>query len=177
MSAIALQIVATDVDRLILHMHSGLHDAQDHSLRPKPMTPTRFVTLASLLLFVQVSDVHAEKIRYICSGTHVEYDGWGKRVEQMSSLKEDPVDLVIDTTAKKIRFSTLYGGPVEAELKESAQWFEGQATLNKPVMNGTIATVSVKADRYIWGAHTIYTLANGENHLAYAGVCTPKVID
>lgn len=141
------------------------------------MKLNRLATLASLLVLAQAPAVHAETIRYICSGTHVEYDGWGKRVEQMSSLKEDPVDLVIDTTAKKIRFSTLYGGPVETELKESAQWFEGQATLNKPVMNGTIATVSVKADRYIWGAHTIYTLANGENHLAYAGVCTPKVID
>ncbi len=141
------------------------------------MTLTRFATLTSLLFLAQVSTVHAEKIRYICSGTHVEYDGWGKRVEQMSSLKEDPVDLVIDTTAKKIRFSTLYGGPVEAELKESAQWYEGEARLDKQVMNGTIATVSVKADRYIWGAHTIYTLTNGENHLGYAGVCTPKVID
>ena len=141
------------------------------------MKLNRLATLASLLVLAQAPAVHAETIRYICSGTHVEYDGWGKRVEQMSSLKEDPVDLVIDTTAKKIRFSTLYGGPVETDLKISAQWYEGEATLNKPVMNGTIATVSVKADRYIWGAHTIYTLTNGENHLAYAGVCTPKVID
>lgn len=130
---------------------------------------------ASCLLIAGAA--HAEKIRYICSGTHVEYDGWGKRVEQMSSLKEDPVDLVIDTTAKKISFSTLYGGPVVADLKESPRWYEGEVTLNKPVMNGTIATVSVKADRQIWGAHTVYTLANGDNHLGYAGVCTPKVID
>ncbi len=137
----------------------------------------RLALTALLATAALVPVAHAESIRYICSGTHVEYDGWGKRVEQMSSLKEDPVDLVIDTTAKKIRFSTLYGGPVETELKVSAQWYEGEAILNKAVMNGTIATVSVKADRYIWGAHTIYTLTNGENHLAYAGVCTPKIIN
>ena len=143
------------------------------------MKPARRTTIACLLMIMmmQATAAHAEKIRYICSGTHVEYDGWGKRVEQMSSLKEDPVDLVIDTTENKIRFSTLYGGPVEAELKVSARWYEGEAKLDKPVMNGTIATVSVKADRTIWGAHTIYTLTNGENHLGYAGVCTPKVID
>ncbi len=137
----------------------------------------RLICLFALCAFCAAHVARAETIRYICSGTHVEYDGWGKRVEQMSSLKEDPVDLVIDTTEKKIRFSTLYGGPVETELKVSAQWYEGEATLNKPVMNGTIATASVKADRYIWGAHTIYTLSNGENHLAYAGVCTPKIIN
>ena len=135
----------------------------------------RLSTLLALCLLA--GSAHAEKIRYICSGTHVEYDGWGKRVEQMSSLKEDPIDLVIDTTAKKISFNTLYGGPVVADLQESVQWFEGEVRLDKPAMNGTIATVSVKANRQIWGVHTLYTLANGENHLGYAGVCTPKVID
>ncbi len=135
----------------------------------------RLSTLLALCLLA--GSANAEKIRYICSGTHVEYDGWGKRVEQMSSLKEDPIDLVVDTTAKKVHFTTLYGGPVVAELKESVQWFEGEVTLNKPVMNGTIATVSVKANRHIWGVHTLYTLTNGDNHLGYAGVCTQKVLD
>ncbi len=133
------------------------------------VTPLLFLAAA-----LAAAPAHAEKIRYICSGTHVEYDGWGKRVEQMSSLKEDPIDLLVDTDARKVSFSTLYGGPVVAELKESAQWYEGEVALDKPVMNGRLAAVSVKVSRIIWGASTIYTLANGENHLGYAGVCTPK---
>ncbi len=141
------------------------------------MTFSRLAISVLLCSAVLPAVAHAENIRYICSGTHVEYDGWGKRVEQMSSLKEDPIDLVVDTTAKKIHFTTLYGGPVVAELKESVQWFEGEVALNKPVMNGTIATVSVKANRHIWGVHTLYTLTNGDNHLGYAGVCTQKVLD
>ncbi len=141
------------------------------------MTFSRLAISVLLCSAVLPTVAHAEKIRYICSGTHVAYDGWGKRVEQMSSLKEDPIDLLIDTTARKISFSTLYGGAVVADLQESAQWFEGEVRLDKPVMNGTIATVSVKANRHIWGVHTLYTLANGENHLGYAGVCTPQVID
>lgn len=132
--------------------------------------------LAALALLMSLP-AHAEKIRYICSGTHVEYDGWGKRVEQMSSLKEDPIDLLVDTDARKVNFSTLYGGPVVADLKESAQWYEGEVAMNKAVMNGRIASVSVKVSRIVWGASTIYTLDNGENHLGYAGVCTPKRVD
>lgn len=135
---------------------------------------SRLLLVACLLA---AGTAHAESIRYICSGTHVEYDGWGKRVEQMSSLKEDPIELVIDTTARKISFSTLYGGAVVADLTESAQWYEGEVAINKPAMNGTIAKVSVKAGRVVWGASTIYTLDNGDNHLGYAGVCTPKVLD
>ncbi len=135
------------------------------------------VSLFAALALLMSLPAHAEKIRYICSGTHVEYDGWGKRVEQMSSLKEDPIDLLVDTDARKVSFSTLYGGPVVAELKESAQWYEGEVTMNKAVMNGRIASVSVKVSRIVWGASTIYTLDNGDNHLGYAGVCTPKRVD
>lgn len=135
------------------------------------------VSLFAALALLMSLPAHAEKIRYICSGTHVEYDGWGKRVEQMSSLKEDPIDLLVDTDARKVSFSTLYGGPVVAELKESAQWYEGEVTMNKAVMNGRIASVSVKVSRIVWGASTIYTLDNGDNHLGYAGVCTPKRLD
>lgn len=135
------------------------------------------VSLFAALVLLASLPAHAEKIRYICSGTHVEYDGWGKRVEQMSSLKTDPIDLLVDTEARKVSFSTLYGGPVVAELKESTQWYEGEAAIDKVAMNGRIATVSVKVSRIIWGASTIYTLDNGENHLGYAGVCTPKRVD
>ncbi len=138
---------------------------------------TQYIRLLMAACLLTTGTAHAESIRYICSGTHVEYDGWGKRVEQMSSLKEDPIELVIDTTARKIRFSTLYGGAVVADLTESAQWYEGEVVINKPAMNGTIAKVSVKAGRVVWGASTIYTLDNGDNHLGYAGVCTPKVLD
>ena len=35
----------------------------------------------------------------------------------------------------------------------------------------------VKVNRVFWGASTIYTMDNGDNHLGYAGVCTPKRID
>lgn len=135
------------------------------------------VSLSAALALLLSLPAHAEKIRYICSGTHVEYDGWGKRVEQMSSLKTDPIDLLVDTEARKVSFSTLYGGPVVAELKESPQWYEGEVAIDKAAMNGRIATVSVKVSRIIWGASTIYTLDNGENHLGYAGVCTPKRVD
>lgn len=135
------------------------------------------LSLFAALLLLASLPAQAEKIRYICSGTHVEYDGWGKRVEQMSSLKEDPIDLLVDTEARKVSFSTLYGGPVVAELKESAQWYEGEVAMNKAVMNGRIASVSVKVSRIVWGASTIYTLDNGDNHLGYAGVCTPKRVD
>ena len=121
---------------------------------------------------------HSEQIRYICSGTHVDYDGWGKRTEQMSSLKEDPVDLVIDTESKKVSFSTKYAGHVTTELKISDQWYEGEALVNVTVMKRKVAQVSVKLGRIAWQAMTIYTLddANGETHLAYAGVCTPSVV-
>ena len=133
-------------------------------------------TMAAGLLLA--AHAHAEQIRFICSGTHVEYDGWGKRVEQMSSLKEDPVDLMVDTSAGKIHFSTLYGGPVTAELKTSAEWYEGEVPMNKTVMGRKIAYVSVKVGRIAWGAMTVYTLdeRDGDNHLAYAGVCTPKTV-
>ena len=96
----------------------------------------------------------------------------------MSSLKEDPVDLVIDTEAKKIRFSTKYAGSVTTELTISDQWYEGEAPVNISVMKRNIAQVSVKLGRIAWQAMTIYTLddANGETHLAYAGVCTPSVV-
>jgi hypothetical protein len=137
-------------------------------------------SLASLIVagLMLAANVQAEQIRFICSGTHVEYDGWGKRVEQMSSLKEDPVDLMVDTTAGKIYFSTMYGGPVTAQLKTSAEWFEGEVAMDKTVMGRKIAIVSVKVGRIAWGAMTVYTLdgKDGENHLAYAGVCTPKTV-
>lgn len=136
-----------------------------------------WLSLFAALALTASLPASAEKIRYICSGTHVEYDGWGKRVEQMSSLKEDPIDLLVDTDARKFSFSTLYGGPVVAELKESAQWYEGEVTMSKAVMNGRIASVSVKVSRIVWGASTVYTLDNGDNHLGYAGVCTPKRVD
>ena len=136
--------------------------------------------LASLIFSACVitPNAQAEQVRFICSGTHVEYDGWGKRVEQMSSLKEDPVDLMVDTTAGKIHFSTMYGGPVTAALKISAEWYEGEVAMDKSVMGRKIAIVSVKVGRIAWGAMTVYTLdsKDGENHLAYAGVCTPKTI-
>ena len=132
--------------------------------------------IAAITLLVSLP-AHAEKIRYLCSGTDVEYDGWSKRVEQMSSLKEDPIDLLVDTEARKVSFSTRYTGPVVAELKESAQWYEGDVEINKVVMNSKIASVRVKVNRIYWGASTIYTMDNGDNHLGYAGVCTPKRID
>ncbi len=138
-------------------------------------TPIASLLAAGLMM---TATAQAEQIRFICSGTHVEYDGWGKRVEQMSSLKEDPVDLMVDTGAGKIHFSTLYGGAVTADLKTSAEWYEGEVAMDKTVMGRRIAQVSVKVGRIAWGAMTVYTLEgkDGENHLAYAGVCTPKTV-
>jgi hypothetical protein len=139
----------------------------------------KILTLLAVATLFSAGGAHAEQIRYICSGTHVEYDGWGKRTEQMSSLKEDPVDLVIDTESKKIRFSTKYAGSVTTDLKISELWFEGEAPVNVAVMNRNIAQVSVKLGRMAWQAMTIYTLddANSDTHLAYAGVCTPKTVN
>ena len=131
-----------------------------------------------LTALLATANVHAEQTRFICSGTHVEYDGWGKRVEQMSSLKEEPIDLLVDTTARKIHFSTLYAGTLTAELKASDQWYEGEVPVDLTVMGRRIAFVSVKIGRIAWGAMTVYTLddKDGENHLGYAGVCTPKSV-
>ena len=138
----------------------------------------KILTLLAAATILAAGGTHAEQIRYICSGTHVEYDGWGKRTEQMSSLKEDPVDLVIDTELKKVSFSTKYAGSVTTDLKISEQWYEGEAPVNITVMKRNVAQVSVKLGRIAWQAMTIYTLddANGETHLAYAGVCTPKAV-
>lgn len=138
----------------------------------------KILTLFAVVTLFSTGGAHSEQIRYICSGTHVDYDGWGKRTEQMSSLKEDPVDLVIDTEAKKVSFSTKYAGPVTTDLKISDQWYEGEAAMNVTVMNRKVAQVSVKLGRIAWQAMTIYTLddANGETHLAYAGVCTPSAV-
>ncbi|MEY4466568.1 MAG: hypothetical protein RIR21_361 [Pseudomonadota bacterium] len=138
----------------------------------------KILTLLAAGTMLAAGGVHAEQIRYICSGTHVDYDGWGKRTEQMSSLKEDPVDLVIDTELKKVSFSTKYAGSVTTDLKISEQWYEGEAPVNITVMKRKIAQVSVKLGRIAWQAMTIYTLddADGETHLAYAGVCTPKTV-
>jgi len=138
----------------------------------------KIFTLLAAASILATPIVHSEQIRYICSGTHVDYDGWGKRTEQMSSLKEDPVDLVIDTESKKVSFSTKYAGHVTTDLKISDQWYEGEAPVNVTVMNRRVAQVSVKLGRIAWQAMTIYTLddANGETHLAYAGVCTPSVV-
>ena len=138
----------------------------------------KILTLLVVATLFFAGGAHSEQIRYICSGTHVDYDGWGKRTEQMSSLKEDPVDLVIDTESKKVSFSTKYAGHVKTELKISDQWYEGEAPVNVTVMKRKVAQVSVKLGRIAWQAMTIYTLddANGETHLAYAGVCTPSVV-
>ena len=138
----------------------------------------KILTLLAVAALFSAGGAHSEQIRYICSGTHVEYDGWGKRTEQMSSLKEDPVDLVIDTESKKVSFSTKYAGHVTTDLKISDQWFEGEAPVSVTVMKCKVAQVSVKLGRIAWQAMTIYTLddANGETHLAYAGVCTPSVV-
>ena len=138
----------------------------------------KILTLFAVVTLFSTGGAHSEQIRYICSGTHVDYDGWGKRTEQMSSLKEDPVDLVIDTEVKKVSFSTKYAGPVTTDLKISDQWYEGEAAVNVTVMNRKVAQVSVKLGRIAWQAMTIYTLddANGETHLAYAGVCTPSAV-
>ena len=138
----------------------------------------KIATLFLTLTMLAAVSAQAEQIRYICSGTQVEYDGWGKRTEQMSSLKEDPVDLVIDTETKKVSFSTKYAGPVTTDLTISEQWFEGEAPVNVTAMKRNIALVSVKLGRIAWQAMTVYTLddANGETHLAYAGVCTPSVV-
>jgi hypothetical protein len=138
----------------------------------------KILTLFAVVTLFSTGGAHSEQIRYICSGTHVDYGGWGKRTEQMSSLKEDPVDLVIDTEAKKVSFSTKYAGPVTTDLKISDQWYEGEAAVNVTVMNRKVAQVSVKLGRIAWQAMTIYTLddANGETHLAYAGVCTPSAV-
>ena len=138
----------------------------------------KMITLLAAATLFAAGGAYAGQIRYICSGTHVEYDGWGKRTEQMSSLKEDPVDLVIDTELKKVSFSTKYAGSVTTDLKISEQWYEGEAPVNVTVMKRNVAQVSVKLGRIAWQAMTIYTLddANGETHLAYAGVCTPKAV-
>ena len=138
----------------------------------------KILTLLVVATLFFAGGAHSEQIRYICSGTHVDYDGWGKRTEQMSSLKEDPVDLVIDTESKKVSFSTKYAGHVTTELKISDQWYEGEAPVNVTVMKRKVAQVSVKLGRIAWQVMTIYTLddANGETHLAYAGVCTPSVV-
>ena len=138
----------------------------------------KILTLLAVAALFSAGGAHSEQIRYICSGTHVDYDGWGKRTEQMSSLKEDPVDLVIDTESKKVSFSTKYAGHVTTDLKISDQWYEGEAPVNVTVMKRKGAQVSVKLGRIAWQAMTIYTLddANGETHLAYAGVCTPSVV-
>lgn len=137
-----------------------------------------YAALISTLLLA-TAGAQAEQTRFICSGTHVEYDGWGKRVEQMSSLKEEPIDLVVDTAKGKVHFNTLYTGAVTADLKTSDQWYEGEVPVNKTVMGRKIALVSVKVGRIAWGAMTVYTLddKDGENHLAYAGVCTPKPLN
>jgi hypothetical protein len=138
----------------------------------------KILTLLAVAALFSAGGAHSEQIRYICSGTHVDYDGWGKRTEQMSSLKEDPVDLVIDTESKKVSFSTKYAGHVTTDLKISDQWLEGEAPVSVTVMKRKVAQVSVKLGRIAWQAMTIYTLddANGETHLAYAGVCTPSVV-
>jgi len=138
----------------------------------------KIATLLMAVTMLAAASARAEQIRYICSDTHVDYDGWGKRTEQMSSLKEDPVDLVIDTESKKVSFSTKYAGHVTTDLKISDQWFEGEAPVSVTVMKRKVAQVSVKLGRIAWQAMTIYTLddANGETHLAYAGVCTPSVV-
>ncbi|MGB4345760.1 MAG: hypothetical protein WBJ21_05115 [Burkholderiaceae bacterium] len=131
--------------------------------------------LLSVAMLCAGSAVNAEQIRYNCGGTHVEYDGWGKRTEQMSSLKEDPLDVVVDTTARKISFNTRYAGKLTADLQESQEWFDGEAPVDLTVMGRKIAFVSVKVGRVAWQAMTVYTLdsRDGENHIAFAGVCTP----
>ena len=101
-----------------------------NTLPPEACMIKIFVSLISVGLMMAAT-AKAEQIRFICSGTHVEYDGWGKRVEQMSSLKEDPVDLMVDTTAGKIHLSTMYGGPVTAELKTSPEWFEAEVQIGR----------------------------------------------
>ena len=118
----------------------------------------KILTLLVVATLFFAGGAHSEQIRYICSGTHVDYDGWGKRTEQMSSLKEDPVDLVIDTESKKVSFSTKYAGHVTTELKISDQWYEGEALVNVTVMKRKVAQVSVKLGRIAWQAMTIYTL-------------------
>lgn len=118
--------------------------------------------------------LQAEQLRYICGGSTVEYMKWGLRATQMSSFSDDPLEVLVDRDKRTISFSTPYAGPVSTTLKEDREWFEGEATVDKVVMDRKIATVSVKVGRMTGSGLTLYTLdkPGGENHLAFAGICT-----
>ena len=118
--------------------------------------------------------VQAQQLRYICGGSTVEYVKWGLRSTQMSSFSDDPLEVLVDREKKTITFSTIYSGTVSAALKEDREWFEGETPIDQLVMERKIATVSVKVGRMTGSGITLYTLdkPGGENHLAFAGICT-----
>ena len=134
----------------------------------------RFIVVASLILFGTAAP--AEQLRYQCAGSTEHYASWGMREKQISGLADDPLTIEIDTVKKTIAFQTAYSGPVIAPLVESAQWYDGAVTINKEVLQRKLAQVSVRVGRQAWSAMTIYTLdhADGESHLAFAGICVPQ---
>ena len=134
----------------------------------------RIVLTAALLLCG--TSAMAEQLRYQCAGSTEHYSSWGVREKQISGLADDPLTIDIDTTKKTIRFQTPYSGTVTADLVESAQWYDGAVTINKDVMQRKLAQVSIRVGRQAWSVMTIYTLdhADGESHLAFAGICVPQ---
>lgn len=116
----------------------------------------------------------AEQLRYICGGSTVGYTKWGLRSTQMSSFSDDPLEVLVDRDKRTISFSTPYAGATSTALKEDREWFEGEAPVDKVVMDRKIASVSVKVGRMTGSGITLYTLdkPGGENHLAFAGICT-----
>lgn len=133
-----------------------------------------FFSAITAAILLNSGALQAEQLRYICGGSTVEYTKWGLRTTQMSSFSDDPLEVLVDRNKKTISFSTPYAGPVSTALKEDREWFEGEATVDKVVMERKIATVSVKVGRMTGSGLTLYTLdkPGGENHLAFAGICT-----
>ena len=128
----------------------------------------------TMTLLLASGTLRAEQLRYICGGSTVEYSKWGLRSTQMSSFSDDPLIVLVDRDKKTITFSAIYADTVTAALKEDREWFEGEASVDKIVMDRKIATVSVKVGRLTGSGITLYTLdkPGGENHLAFAGICT-----
>ena len=133
-----------------------------------------FLSALAAMLVLGSGTLKAEQLRYICGGSTVEYTKWGLRSTQMSSFSDDPLVVLVDREHKTISFGALYSGAVTAALKEDREWFEGEASVEKIVMDRKIATVSVKVGRLTGSGITLYTLdkPGGENHLAFAGICT-----
>lgn len=133
-----------------------------------------FLSALMMSLLLTGGHLHARQLRYVCGGSTAEYTKWGLRSTQMSSFADDPLVVLVDQEARTIGFSTPYSGPVSATLKEDRDWFEGEVQIDKVVMERKLAVVSVKVGRMTGSGLTLYTLdkPGGENHLAFAGICT-----